>query len=78
MGDRNFAIHLKDHDNKKKTDVPFGDPAGILDVSAVLKALKEVRFTGYINIEYEANPKDPSPDVKKCVSYLKEKAAKLG
>jgi sugar phosphate isomerase/epimerase len=78
MGDRNFALHLKDHDNKRKTDVPFGDPTGVLDVAAVLKALKEVKFTGYINIEYEANPNDPSPDMKTCVAYVKEKAAKVG
>ena len=78
MGDRNFAMHLKDHDNKKKTDVPFGDPAGILNVPAVLKALKEVKFTGHIAIEYEANPNDPSPDMKKCVAYVKDAAGKLG
>lgn len=78
MGDRNFAMHLKDHDNKKKEDVPFGDPAGKLDVPAVLKALRAVKFTGHIAIEYEAHPNDPSPDVKKCVAYVKEAAAKLG
>jgi sugar phosphate isomerase/epimerase len=78
MGARNFAMHLKDHDNKKRTDVPFGDPAGVLNVAAVLKALKEVKFTGYINIEYEANPNDPSPDVKKCVAHVKETVSKLG
>ncbi|MBY0459539.1 MAG: sugar phosphate isomerase/epimerase, partial [Gemmataceae bacterium] len=77
MGERNFAIHLKDHDNKKKTDVPFGDPAGILNVPAVLKALKEVKFAGHIAIEYEANPNDPSPDMKKCVAFVKEAAGKL-
>jgi inosose dehydratase len=78
MGERNYAMHLKDNDNKKDTNVPFGDPAGVLDVAAVLKALKSVKFTGYVNIEYEANPADPSPDVKKCLAYLKETAAKLG
>jgi sugar phosphate isomerase/epimerase len=78
MGDRNFALHLKDHDNKKKEDVPFGDPAGVLDVPAVLKALKSVKFTGHIAIEYEAHPNDPSPDMKKCVAVVKESAAKLG
>ena len=46
MGDRNFGMHLKDHDNKRKTDVVFGDPTGVLDVPAVLKALKEVKFKG--------------------------------
>ncbi len=44
----------------------------MLDVPAVLKALKEVKFKGTISIEYEANPNDPSPDVKKCVAYVKE------
>ena len=78
MGDRNFAMHLKDHDNKRKTDVVFGDPAGKLDVAAVFRALKEVRFAGTVAIEYEANPADPSPDMKKCVAYVDEAAKKLG
>ena len=78
MGVRNFAMHLKDHDNMRKTDVVFGDPAGALDVAAVFKALKEMRFTGTVNIEYEASPEDPSPDMKKCVTYVNEALKKLG
>ena len=78
MGDRNFAMHLKDHDNKKREDVVFGDPAGALDVAAVFKALKDVKFSGMVAIEYEANPSDPSPDMKKCVSFVRETTKKLG
>jgi sugar phosphate isomerase/epimerase len=78
MGERNFAMHLKDHDNKRKTDVVFGDPTGTLDVAGVFKALQEVKFTGTVCIEYEANPEDPSPDMKKCVAYVNETARKLG
>ena len=78
MGDRNFGMHLKDHDNQKKTDVVFGSPEGALDLTAVFKALKDVKFKGSLSIEYEANPADPSPDMKKCVAVLKEKTAKLG
>lgn len=78
MAARNFGLHLKDHDNKRKTDVVYGDPTGVLDVPAVLKGLKEVKFGGYISIEYEANPANPSPDVTKCVDYLKKAAQKLG
>jgi inosose dehydratase len=70
MGARNFGLHLKDHDNEKKTDVVYGK--GVLDVPGVLKALKDVNFKGYISIEYEANPQDPSPDVKECVAVLKK------
>lgn len=77
MGARNFGLHLKDHDNKRKTDVVYGDPTGVLDVPGVLKALKEVKFTGYISIEYEANENNPSPDVQKCVAYLQDAAKKV-
>lgn len=76
MGDRNFGMHLKDHDNKKKEDVVFGDEKGVLDIAAVLKALHEVKFKGAISIEYEAHPEDPSPDMKKCVAYTRETAKK--
>jgi sugar phosphate isomerase/epimerase len=68
MGERNFGMHLKDHDNRTKTDVIYGK--GALDVPAVLKALHEVKFRGYISIEYEANPDDPSPDMKACLDVL--------
>jgi inosose dehydratase len=74
MGARNFGIHLKDHDNAKKTDVPFGK--GVLDVPGVLKALRDVKFTGHIAIEYEANSKEPSPDMKECVAAFKEAVKK--
>jgi sugar phosphate isomerase/epimerase len=75
MGKRNFGMHLKDHDNEKKTDVVYGK--GALDVPAVLKALKEVKFKGSISIEYEASPDNPSPDVEACISVFKESVKKL-
>ena len=77
MGARNFGMHLKDHDNKRKTDVVYGKDGGVLDVFEVLKALREVKFKGTISIEYEANPNDPSPDVKACVEIFKESVKKL-
>ncbi len=76
MGARNFGIHLKDHDNQTKTDVIYGK--GALDVPAVLKALKDVKYKGYISIEYEAHPDDPSPDMKACLDILKDAVKDLG
>jgi len=69
MGARNFGLHLKDHDNQKHTDVIYGQ--GPLNVPAVLKALKDVKFAGYISIEYEAHEDNPSPDMKACLDVLK-------
>jgi sugar phosphate isomerase/epimerase len=75
MGARNFGMHLKDHDNKRHTDVVYGK--GVLDVPAVLKALKDVKFKGYISIEYEANSKNPSPDMKACLEILQKAVKEL-
>ncbi|MSR29889.1 MAG: sugar phosphate isomerase/epimerase [Gemmataceae bacterium] len=75
MGKRNFGMHLKDHDNAKHTDVVFGK--GPLKVAEVLKALKEVGFKGMISIEYEANPQDPSKDLKACVEIYNKAAQEI-
>jgi sugar phosphate isomerase/epimerase len=75
MGPRNFGLHLKDHDNAKKTDVVIG--RGALDVPGVLKALRDVKFKGLISIEYEAHADNPSPDVRQCVAVFKESVKKL-
>jgi sugar phosphate isomerase/epimerase len=76
MGARNFGLHLKDHDNEKKTDVIYGK--GPLNVVEVLKALKEVAFKGYISIEYEANASNPNPDMAACLAILREAVQKVG
>ena len=76
MGARNFGLHLKDHDNAKRTDVVYG--RGVLNVGDVLRALREVRFQGYISIEYEANPQNPSPDMRACIDVFKDAVRKLG
>jgi sugar phosphate isomerase/epimerase len=75
MGARNFGVHLKDHDNKRHTDVIFGK--GPLDVPAVLRALRAVKFPGMISIEYEASEAEPTADVKACVAVVKESVKKL-
>jgi sugar phosphate isomerase/epimerase len=76
MGARNFGIHLKDHDNKRHRDVVFG--RGVLDVPSVLRALRAVKFTGSISIEYEANEENPSPDVQACLNVFRDSVRKLG
>ena len=75
MGNRNFGLHLKDHDNKRRTDVVFG--RGVLDVPGVLRALREVKFQGYISIEYEANPNNPTADIRACLDVFREAVRKI-
>jgi sugar phosphate isomerase/epimerase len=75
MGARNFGLHLKDHDNETRRDVVYGK--GSLDVLSVLRALREVKFQGYISIEYEANPENPIQDVRACLDVFRETVRKL-
>jgi sugar phosphate isomerase/epimerase len=81
MGPRNFGIHLKDNDNEaekrgsKDSNVVIGQ--GVLDVAAVLKALRQVKFQGALSIEYESKEDEPSPDVKACVEVFKQEVKKL-
>jgi sugar phosphate isomerase/epimerase len=77
MGKRNFGVHLKDHNNKRMEDVIYGKDGGVLDVPAVLKALKEEKFGGYVAIEYEAHHEEPTADVKELVKILAESAKKV-
>jgi sugar phosphate isomerase/epimerase len=76
MGARNFAMHLKDHDNRTREDVVFG--RGALNVEAVLRALREVHFHGYISIEYEANPDNPLPDLRACLDVVRDAERRVG
>lgn len=78
MGDRNFALHLKDFDNKRKTEVILGDPTGNLNLLALFKTLRDINFKGTANIEYEASSSNPSPDVKKGLAFINETIAKMG
>jgi sugar phosphate isomerase/epimerase len=75
MGARNFGMHLKDHDNQRRTDVVFG--RGVLDVPSILRALREVKFQGYIAIEYEANEENPTPDIRACLDVFRDAVRKL-
>ena len=75
MGARNFGLHLKDHDNARNTDVVFG--RGVLNVQSVLRALREVKFQGYIAIEYEANPDNPTADIRSCLDVFRASVRKI-
>jgi sugar phosphate isomerase/epimerase len=72
MGNRNYAIHLKDNDNARDVNVILG--RGVLDVKGVLQALRDVHFQGPISIEYEANPANPVPDIRECIKVVREAA----
>lgn len=70
---RLYGMHLKDFvfDRAgKPEDVIVG--TGNLDLPAMVKLLKEIKYKGYLTIEYEADENHPVPALKRCVEEVKQ------
>ena len=74
LGPRVHDVHIKDFSDPK-TEHVLGK--GKLDVLGVLKALKEVKFTGILALEYEVNGPKVLDDVKECLAAVREASKKL-
>jgi sugar phosphate isomerase/epimerase len=71
---RIHGVHLKDV-NEDKHDVVLG--SGILDLPAILHALREAGFQGCLALEHELNPRDPLPGIRQALTHLRKVLAEL-
>jgi sugar phosphate isomerase/epimerase len=74
LGPRVHDVHIKDFSDAK-TEHVLGK--GKLDVLGVLKALKEIKFSGILALEYEVNGPKLLDDVKECLAVVREACKKL-
>lgn len=67
--DRLHDLHLKDVNQAaaEGTSVEFG--RGVIDLPAVLKALKEINYSGVMSMEFEKDADDVLPGLAECVGY---------
>jgi sugar phosphate isomerase/epimerase len=77
-GARLFQIHMKDvaDHSAAPADVPVGD--GVMPVRAFFQALAEMKYAGFVDLEYEATPEDPMPGVGKSFAFMRGVVAGLG
>ena len=61
-----------DSADRTGVDVPVGE--GNLDLKAALALLDRINYQGYAVYEYEGDPADPIPAVKKCVANMQAAA----
>ena len=69
---RIYGVHFKDFvfgSNGQWEDVVVG--TGTLDLPAFARALQENGFDGMSVIEYEADPANPDPALKRCVESMR-------
>lgn len=71
LGEKVFHVHLKDiKAGSKHETCALGD--GIVNIPAVIGALREIKYDGYISTEHEPEYHDPMQDIKKSLSRLHE------
>jgi len=68
VGRHLMNVHMRDIDGQMRMFPPFGQ--GVMDVEAIVTALKQVGFNGFASIEQDRHPDDP--DIREtCREYLR-------
>ena len=77
-GARLYDIHMKDLADPmvKESQVAVGD--GVMPVRKIFEALVEIKYDGYVDLEYEIHPEDPVPGVRKSFAYMRQVLGEMG
>ncbi len=77
-GARLFNVHIKDlaDTTSRESQVAVGE--GILPIRGIFRALAEIRYPGYVDLEYEIHPEDPMPGAIASFAYLRGVLAGMG
>ncbi len=77
FADRLLDVHIKDvsQASAQGTTVEMG--RGVIDIPAIVRALREVGYAGTLAFEFEKDGRDPLPGVAESVGYLRGVLAAL-
>ncbi|GAB6395492.1 MAG: sugar phosphate isomerase/epimerase [Bacteroidales bacterium] len=68
---RVFDMHIKDVTDSTKAGVAIEMGRGKIDLPALVRALREVNYTGSCSLEYEKDMKDPFLGIAESIGYFK-------
>jgi sugar phosphate isomerase/epimerase len=68
---RVFDMHIKDVTDSTKAGVAIEMGRGKIDLPALVRALREVNYTGSCSLEYEKEMKDPFLGIAESIGYFK-------
>ena len=66
-----YDIHIKDETAASKAGQTWEMGRGVMDIPAIVKALRKIKYQGVISIEFEKNGDNPHPGVAESVGYLR-------
>ena len=77
-GARVFNVHMKDLTSfqSKESQVAVGE--GIMPLKKIFEALSAIKYRGFVDLEYEVHPDDPTPGVIASFAYMRGVLAGMG
>lgn len=77
FADRLLDVHLKDVTKAEAEGETTIIGRGVIDIPAVVKALKQINYNGYASFEYEKDKDNPLPGLAESVGYIRGVIASL-
>ena len=70
-GPRLHDMHAKDLADVSKRDSQVAVGEGKIPIASIFHALQSIKYPGYVNLEYEINPKDPLPGMQISFAHMR-------
>jgi sugar phosphate isomerase/epimerase len=77
-GPRLFDIHMKDLADGKVKESQVAVGQGVMPVREIFQTLIDIRYPGYVDLEYEIFEDDPLPGVLQSFAYMRGVLAGMG
>jgi inosose dehydratase len=74
---RLYDVHLKDLASRDAKAHVIEVGRGVLDIRGILRALRDVQFSGHVGLEHEKDMNDPLPGVAESIGYIRGTLAAL-
>lgn len=77
-GKRLFDLHLRDLTAANETGEAVAMGEGVIPTRQIFRALAEIEYPYYVDLELENHENDPMPDTLKSFAYMRKLIAELG
>ncbi len=78
VGSRLLDMHMKDLKNATDKDSQVAVGEGIMPVREIFQTLIDMKYPGYVDLEYEINGKDPMPGVTQSIAFMRKTLSEMG
>ncbi len=77
-GPRVLDVHIKDLSDLMVKESQVNVGRGVMPIPEIFRALQDIDFKGYVNLEYEINGDDPLPGMIESFAYMRGVLAGMG